>query len=73
MAVELLEEAGLSYKKIIIGNNSPIQEEIKEAFAWKTVPIVFFKRTERFPEASLFTNMYELIGGYTDLEKIVNG
>ena len=73
MAVELLEEAGLPYKKIIIGSSSPIQEEIKEAFGWKTVPIVFFKRNEKFPETSLFTNMYELIGGYTDLEKIING
>jgi len=72
MAVDLLEEKNIPYKKIILGDKSLLLEEIKTAFDWKTVPIIFFKKNERFPETSLFKDMYKLIGGYTDLEKVIN-
>jgi len=66
MAVDLLEEKNIPYKKIILGDRSIIAEEVKSAFGWKTVPIIFFKNNEH--ESS-----YQLIGGFTDLEKIING
>jgi glutaredoxin len=64
MAVDLLENKQLPYKKIVLFEGSDTTEQLKAAFGWDTVPIIFFDQGD---------NNYRLIGGYTDLETIIDG
>jgi glutaredoxin len=60
-----LENNSLTYKKIILPSKGTVSNEVKIAFDQKTVPIIFFKREDE--------KSFELIGGFTDLEKIIYG
>lgn len=64
MAVDLLESQSLPYKKIVLPENSDMVQQVKNAFDWDTVPMVFSVQED---------NSYLLIGGYTDLEALING
>ena len=64
MAVNLLESQSLPYKKIVLPENSDMVQQVKNAFDWDTVPMVFSVQED---------NSYLLIGGYTDLEALING
>ena len=54
-AKELLEAQGLEYSMVEVGDT---WEQLKEAFRWKTVPMVLEVESDV---------LYHFIGGYTDL------
>ncbi len=57
-AVELLEEKNLSFKKVVFdADQENVLTEVKDAYDWKTVPMIFYKNG----------NLVKFIGGYTDL------
>ena len=64
MAQDLLERKSLNYNII---NFEPDQEsvlsEIKKAYEWRTVPMIFFRDG---PEI-------EFVGGFSDLQKYLGG
>ena len=60
-AILLLEERFIIYKIVDITDDLNARVQLKEAFGWNTFPIVL-KQNE---------NTFNLIGGYTDLEKYV--
>ena len=64
-AIELLKSKGLSYKSIVFSEDqNNILSEVKDAYQWKTVPIVVSRDADNI----------KLIGGYTDLvEHLKNG
>jgi len=49
----------INYKPVYFDQNIKILEELKDAYGWTTVPMVFHKEE----------NQYTFIGGYTDLLK----
>ena len=57
-AKNMLEMREIGYKAISLDQNLKILEEIKDAYDWNTVPMVFKHSDE---------NCYELVGGFTDL------
>jgi len=60
MAVQLLEEKNLSYKSIAFEpDQETVLQEVKEAYAWNTVPMIFYRNG----------NLIKFVGGYTDLLK----
>tara|TARA_R110000751_G_scaffold266072_2_gene365124 strand:+ start:516 stop:770 length:255 start_codon:yes stop_codon:yes gene_type:complete len=62
-AKNLLDEKGLPYKEVNFNaQQSEILNEIKEAYSWETVPVIFYRDDSRV----------EFIGGYTDLVKHVD-
>ena len=64
-AIELLKSKGLSYNSIVFNKDQDnILSEVKDAYQWKTVPIVVSRDADNI----------KLIGGYTDLvEHLKNG
>lgn len=57
-AKELLEERGLEYKMVNFNQQQEgVLQEIKVAYDWKTVPMIF----------SRSKNVINFIGGFTDL------
>ena len=57
-AVELLKSKGLSYNSIVFNEDQDnILSEVKDAYQWKTVPIIVSRDADNI----------KLIGGYTDL------
>jgi len=57
-AIELLKSKGLSYKSIVFSEEQDnILSEVKDAYQWKTVPIIVSRDADNT----------KLIGGYTDL------
>jgi glutaredoxin len=61
-AQALLEQKGLDYKTVnFTPEQSLILKEVKEAYQWNTVPMIFQREGA----------MIEFIGGYTDLEKLL--
>ena len=62
-AEELLNTKNLNYKIVnFSADQTQLLSEIKDAYSWPTVPMIF--RREK--------NEIEFIGGYTDLEKILD-
>ena len=62
-AEELLNIKNLNYKIVNFSDDqTELLSEIKDAYSWPTVPMIF--RREK--------NEIEFIGGYTDLEKILD-
>jgi len=62
-AEELLNTKNLNYKIVnFSADQTQLLSEIKDAYGWTTVPMIF--RREK--------NEIEFIGGYTDLEKILD-
>jgi glutaredoxin len=59
----LLEEK--EYSLIDIQDHPVLAEEIKKAYAWPTVPIVF-------STTSMTNGSYRLIGGFSDLQNSIN-
>ena len=60
MATALLEYKKLDYSVINFeSGQTEILEEIKKAYDWKTVPMIFLREK----------NKIEFIGGYSDLKK----
>ena len=60
--IELLEGQSLDYCAIRLENDSSILREVKEAYKWSTVPIVFKRNPQSF----------KLIGGYDNLTRELN-
>jgi len=60
-AVKFMIENKLSYKKIVLDDNDVLCEEIKEAFSWKTVPLVLVTANDE---------NFHKVGGYTDLVEL---
>lgn len=56
-AENVLSLKDIHYKAIYFDQNVKILEELKEAYNWSTVPMVFQKKE----------NEYTFVGGYTDL------
>ena len=57
-AKALLDEKGLEYKLVnFSGQQESILQEMKDAYDWKTVPMIF----------SRVGNVINFIGGFTDL------
>ena len=62
-AEKLLNTKNLNYKIVNFSDDqTELLSEIKDAYSWPTVPMIF--RREK--------NEIEFIGGYTDLEKILD-
>ena len=58
MAIQLLEEKNLNYKSIAFEPDQElVLQEIKSAYDWSTVPMVFYRNGD----------LTKFIGGYTDL------
>ena len=58
MAIRLLEEKNLNYKLVNLESDQKIiLQEIKDAYDWTTVPMIFYRNG----------NLTKFIGGYTDL------
>ena len=55
--IELLDTKSLSYKPIWLEKDSAVLDQVKEAYGWNTVPIIFKRDNYSF----------KLIGGYDDL------
>jgi len=62
-AEELLKIYDAEYEIISIDASPLLFEEMKTAWKWKTVPMIFQYSGEKAPES------LEFIGGYTDLAK----
>ena len=60
--IQLLEEGSLDYNAIRLEKGSDILEQIKTAYRWNTVPLVFRRNPRSF----------KLIGGYDDLKKALS-
>jgi glutaredoxin len=60
--VTFLEESNLSYTGIPIEKGSETLAQIKKAYDWHTVPMIFKKKPEGFV----------LLGGYDDLKKLLD-
>jgi len=63
MAKELLENKEIEYEYLTLDASSPIMEEIKTWTGQMTVPLIF----------EVTDNRETFIGGYTELNKIING
>ena len=59
-AVNALTLKGKHFKNIPMDQNIKILEDIKDAYNWRTVPMVFHRVGD---------SDYTLVGGYTDLQK----
>jgi len=57
LAENFLNLKEINYKSIYFDQNLKMLEEMKDAYGWSTVPMVFEKNE----------NEYSFIGGYTDL------
>lgn len=64
-AQELLASKEQEYSLIDIQDHPVLVEEIKKAYDWPTVPMVFSS-----PPTS--KGLYHLIGGYSDLQDSIN-
>jgi glutaredoxin 3 len=64
-AVQLLEDKGVKYNLVTFDpGQEEILKEVKTAYDWKTVPMVFYRNN----------NLIKFIGGYTDLlEELKDG
>lgn len=62
-AISKLEKSKLSYSVVYLEADSDIIKQIKEAYDWPTVPIIFKKENSHF---------FKLIGGYDDLCKLIS-
>ncbi len=61
-AQALLDQKGLDYKIVnFTPEQSLILREIKEAYQWNTVPMIFQREGA----------MIKFVGGFTDLEKLL--
>ena len=60
-AVALLTEKKQPFKVVDLSRAPKVLEQVKMAFDWSTVPIIF-KREDKFQV---------LVGGYTDLENFL--
>lgn len=61
-AKQLLEERCLPYKQVNFSEQQEdILADIKDAYSWKTVPMIFYRDGDGI----------EFVGGYTDLTKHV--
>ena len=59
MAIALLEEREMNYSVIDFDfDQADVLEQVKEAYDWKTVPMIFSREGNRI----------EFIGGYSDLK-----
>ena len=57
-AQELLNKKNLNYKLIAFNSNhDDLLQQIKDAFEWKTIPMIFSKEEQ----------LVRFVGGYTDL------
>lgn len=56
-AENLLTLKEINYKAVYFDQNVKILEELKDAYGWTTVPMVFRKEEDQ----------YTFVGGYTDL------
>ena len=63
MAKKLLESKEIEYEYLTLAASSPIMEEIKTWTGQMTVPLIF----------EVTDNRETFIGGYTELNKIING
>ena len=63
MAKELLDNEKIEYEYLTLEASSPIMEEIKTWTGQMTVPLIF----------EVVNNRETFIGGYTELNKIING
>ena len=63
MAKELLENKKIEFEYLTMPASSPIMEEIKTWNGQMTVPIIF----------EVTDNRERFIGGFTELNKIING
>jgi len=57
--VELLEREHLGYDLVLLEKDSTVLEQIKKAYRWSTVPMVFRRNPRSF----------KLIGGYNDFKE----
>ncbi len=64
-AVQLLEEKGMSFNTVVFDpEQEDVLKEIKTAYDWKTVPMVFYRNG----------SLIKFVGGYTDLlEELEDG
>ena len=63
MAQKLLESKNLNFSLISFeADQESVLNEIKKAYEWETVPMIFFKAGHQI----------EFIGGYSDLEAHLN-
>tara|TARA_R100000008_G_C3487039_1_gene116762 strand:+ start:270 stop:536 length:267 start_codon:yes stop_codon:yes gene_type:complete len=58
-AVDILELNNISYHAVYFDDNATLLDQIKHAYSWNTVPIVF---------ENLDNYKYNLVGGYTELQ-----
>ena len=63
MAKELLDNEKIEHEYLTLEASSPIMEEIKTWTGQMTVPLIF----------EVVNNRETFIGGYTELNKIING
>jgi len=56
--IELLEREHLGYDLVLLEKDSTALEQIKKAYRWSTVPMVFRRRPRSF----------KLVGGYSDFK-----
>jgi glutaredoxin len=61
-AQTLLEDNNLDYKTVDFApGQNEVLKEVKEAYQWNTVPMVFQREGE----------LIKFVGGYTDLKKLL--
>ena len=59
MAIRLLENRKLNHKSVVFSDDQEnVLQDIKEAYDWNTVPMVFYRNG----------SFIKFIGGFTDLE-----
>ncbi len=58
-AKQLLDSQREEYKVVDVTDSDQVWQQVKEAYSWKTVPMILQKQD----------NFFVLIGGSTDLEK----
>ena len=58
-AKDLLQKSEINFKYINFEDNLKIVDQLKDAFNWSTVPMVFSKKE----------NVYEFVGGFSDLRE----
>ena len=64
MAQDLLEKRSLSYNTVIFeSEQESVLDEIKKAYEWGTVPMIFFRDGAEI----------EFVGGFSDLQKYLCG
>jgi|TARA_R100000005_G_C4988575_1_gene196383 glutaredoxin 3 len=68
-ALQLLEDKNLQWASIDLQDSPDVLQSLKEAYNWKTVPMVFLENTNIETQRG---NPYELVGGYSDLEDFLN-